>query len=82
MNTTTTSATPRHIDNKEPLLRIQSLGVNFGSLAAVKDVSFNAHAGKITAVIGPNGAGKSSLFNLISGAIRPSSGQVLFDGVT
>jgi branched-chain amino acid transport system ATP-binding protein len=80
MTNTSTPVTPRHIDStKQPLLRIQSLGVNFGSLAAVKDVSFNAHAGQITAVIGPNGAGKSSLFNLISGAIRPSSGKVIFN---
>ncbi|WP_413906263.1 ABC transporter ATP-binding protein, partial [Candidatus Skiveiella danica] len=48
-------------------------------MLAVNDVSFDAHAGKITAVIGPNGAGKSSLFNLISGAITPTKGRVLFE---
>jgi len=54
--------------------------VRFGALRAVDDVSFDAQRGHITAVIGPNGAGKSSLFNLISGAIRPSAGCVEFDG--
>ncbi len=63
----------------EPILSIRDLSVRFGALLAVNDVSFDAHAGKITAVIGPNGAGKSSLFNLISGAITPTKGRVLFE---
>lgn len=62
------------------IVSVRGLGVRFGSLQAVNDVSFDAQKGKITAVIGPNGAGKSSLFNLISGAIAPSAGQVLFEG--
>lgn len=62
------------------LLEVRGLGVRFGSLQAVNDVSFDVQPGAITAVIGPNGAGKSSLFNLISGAIKPSSGTVRFDG--
>ena len=64
-----------------PLLSVQGLSVQFGALKAVNDVSFEARQGAITAVIGPNGAGKSSLFNLISGAIRPTAGSVRFDGV-
>lgn len=62
------------------ILQVHNLGVRFGALQAVNDVSFAAECGQITAVIGPNGAGKSSLFNLISGAIAPSSGKVLFEG--
>jgi branched-chain amino acid transport system ATP-binding protein len=62
------------------ILGVRGLTVRFGSLVAVNDVSFDAQRGHITSVIGPNGAGKSSLFNLISGAIRPSAGQVLFEG--
>ncbi len=64
----------------ESILSVQGLGVRFGALAAVNDVSFEAQLGHITSVIGPNGAGKSSLFNLISGAIPPSAGRVLFNG--
>jgi branched-chain amino acid transport system ATP-binding protein len=64
----------------DAIVSVRGLGVRFGSLQAVNDVTFDAQRGKITAVIGPNGAGKSSLFNLISGAIAPSSGQVLFEG--
>jgi branched-chain amino acid transport system ATP-binding protein len=62
------------------ILSVRDLTVRFGALVAVNNVSFDARRGHITSVIGPNGAGKSTLFNLISGAIRPTAGQVLFDG--
>lgn len=62
----------------EAILKVDNLSVRFGALAAVNEVSFEALRGHITSVIGPNGAGKSSLFNLISGAIRPSSGNIFF----
>jgi branched-chain amino acid transport system ATP-binding protein len=62
------------------ILSVRGLTVRFGALVAVNNVSFDARRGHITSVIGPNGAGKSTLFNLISGAIRPSGGQVLFEG--
>ena len=66
--------------NGDTILNVRGLTVRFGTLVAVSDVSFDAQRGHITSVIGPNGAGKSSLFDLISGAIRPSAGQVLFEG--
>ena len=65
-----------------PILQVRDLGVRFGALQAVQGVGFDAQPGAITAVIGPNGAGKSTLFNLISGAIRPGSGSVVFEGRT
>ncbi len=64
----------------DTILSVERLTVRFGALAAVNDVSFAAERGRITSVIGPNGAGKSSLFNLISGAIRPQAGRVTLDG--
>lgn len=68
------------VTDNAPVLEVRDLSVRFGALTAVDQVSFAAARGHITSVIGPNGAGKSTLFNLISGAIRPSSGTVLFDG--
>ena len=62
------------------LLQIQNLSKSFGGLVAVNDVSFALEAGRITALIGPNGAGKTTCFNLISGALRTTSGRVLFEG--
>ncbi|MBV9064619.1 MAG: ABC transporter ATP-binding protein [Methylobacteriaceae bacterium] len=65
-----------------PVLEAHGLGISFGGLRAVEDVSFAAERNRITAIIGPNGAGKSTLFNLISGALRPRTGSVIFDGQT
>lgn len=64
----------------DAILQVSDLTVRFGALVAVNGVGFDAQRGHITAVIGPNGAGKSSLFNLISGAVRPSAGRVLLEG--
>lgn len=64
----------------DAILSVAGLTVRFGALVAVNHVSFAAERGRITSVIGPNGAGKSSLFNLISGAIRPQAGRVQLDG--
>jgi branched-chain amino acid transport system ATP-binding protein len=64
-----------------PVLEVHNLGVAFGGIRAVNDVSFAAAPNAITTVIGPNGAGKSTLFNLISGLIRPHSGRVVLRGV-
>jgi branched-chain amino acid transport system ATP-binding protein len=62
------------------LLQVNGLGKTFGGLKAVRDLSFDVNEGEIVGLIGPNGAGKSTAFNLISGALRPSSGSVRFDG--
>lgn len=64
-----------------PLLEVTDLSVRFGALRAVDNVSMQVAQGGITSLIGPNGAGKSTLFNLISGALTPTSGKVWFDGI-
>ena len=64
-----------------PVLDVRGLGISFGGLKAVDDVSFSIERHRITTIIGPNGAGKSTLFNLISGALMPRTGKVMIDGV-
>jgi branched-chain amino acid transport system ATP-binding protein len=63
-----------------PILRVDRLSKNFRGLAAIADVSFAIEPGSITSIIGPNGAGKSTLFNLVTGYLPPSAGEVQFQG--
>ena len=62
------------------LLQVDGLGINFGGIAAVDDLTFAIPAGRIYSIIGPNGAGKTTLFNMISGVYRPGCGRIRFDG--
>jgi branched-chain amino acid transport system ATP-binding protein len=64
-----------------PILEGRSVSMHFGGLTAVSDVNFHLNQGEILGLIGPNGAGKSTLFNLISAALTPKSGKILFKGV-
>jgi len=59
-----------------PILTVENLTMRFGGLIAVKEVSFAAAQGAITAIIGPNGAGKTTMFNCITGFYRPTSGSL------
>ena len=62
------------------MLAVESLTKSFGGYLAVKHVSFELRQGEILGLIGPNGSGKSTIFNLISGALRPTAGSIRLDG--
>jgi ABC-type branched-subunit amino acid transport system ATPase component/ABC-type branched-subunit amino acid transport system permease subunit len=62
------------------LLEVRGLDKRFGGVRAVDDCSFAVPEGSITALIGPNGSGKTTAFNLIDGTMRPTAGEVWFDG--
>jgi branched-chain amino acid transport system ATP-binding protein len=61
-------------------LELRGVTRTFGRLVAVDNVDLCVRAGERQAIIGPNGAGKTTLFNLISGLLLPSAGQILFEG--
>jgi len=63
-----------------PILSVVGMNKHFGGLAAVRDMSFDIHAGEAVGLMGPNGAGKSTLLNIISGEYKPDSGTVKFKG--
>ena len=60
------------------ILKIQNLTKNFGNVSAVSNVSIEVEEGTIHSIIGTNGAGKSTFFNMISGVISPSEGNVYY----
>jgi branched-chain amino acid transport system ATP-binding protein len=62
------------------IVTIADVSHRFGSLWAVRDVSFSVERGELLGLIGPNGAGKSTLFNLIAGALIPTQGEIVFHG--
>ena len=58
------------------LLEISGLTRNFGGLRAVSNLSFTVAAGEILGLIGPNGSGKTTIFNLITGFLSPTMGDI------
>jgi ABC-type branched-subunit amino acid transport system ATPase component len=62
------------------LLETKGVGINFGALAAARDIDFTLEQGARHALIGPNGAGKTTFVNLLTGVLPPSSGTVLLKG--
>jgi ABC-type branched-subunit amino acid transport system ATPase component len=62
------------------LLETVGLGKHFGGLDAIQSLDLRVEAGEIVGLIGPNGSGKTTVFNLITGLYRPTSGRIAFDG--
>jgi branched-chain amino acid transport system ATP-binding protein len=62
------------------LLEARNIDKNFGGLQAINQVSFGIRKGEIYSIIGPNGAGKTTMFNLITAFLKPSAGEIIFQG--
>ena len=62
------------------LLKVENIHVYYGSIHAIKGVSFEVNEGEIVTLIGANGAGKSSTLNTVSGLLKPKSGAIEFEG--
>ena len=62
------------------ILKVDDINVYYGSIHAIKGISFEVNEGEIVTLIGANGAGKSTVLNTISGLLTPKSGSITFDG--
>ena len=75
------SAQPAHAQPAhEVSLRISDIGMRFGGLWALSEVSFDVERGSVVGLIGPNGSGKTTLMNVISGVYKPTTGEVTYAG--
>src|SRR5258707_13767601 len=63
------------------MIRVTNLVKKYGSITAVRDVSFEVKAGEIFAFLGPNGAGKTTTIKILTTLLRPTSGEVEVDGL-
>jgi simple sugar transport system ATP-binding protein len=63
-----------------PLIELDRVSKNFGTVIALEDISMNVRPGEVHCLLGDNGAGKSTLIKILSGVHRPSSGEVRMDG--
>ncbi|MBV8538350.1 MAG: sugar ABC transporter ATP-binding protein [Alphaproteobacteria bacterium] len=63
-----------------PLVEMHGMGISFGGVRAVDNVSLDLHGGEVVGLLGHNGAGKSTLIKMLSGAYRPDSGEIFIDG--
>ncbi len=64
------------------MLEIRNISKRFGGITALNEVSFRITEGSFVGLIGPNGSGKTTMFNLISGAFKPTAGEVIYQGRT
>lgn len=79
-SSTTESAGGRDVSDAPIVMEARDLSKRYGRLAALRDVSFKVRKGEVVALVGDNGAGKSTLVNILSGALSPTSGEILLDG--
>jgi|TARA_B110001452_G_scaffold145498_1_gene120955 lipopolysaccharide export system ATP-binding protein len=66
---------------KEPLVQLDKISLSFGKRQILKNISFSINQGEILGLLGPNGVGKSTIFNLITGLIKPNYGSIIFDKI-
>ena len=69
------------MSEKQSVLKLEDITMQFGGVVAVNDLSLDVNRGEIVALIGPNGAGKTTAFNCITGVYEPTNGVVSFNGV-
>ena len=64
------------MENREKVLEVRGLGIDFGGLTAVNDLDLDIYQGEIYGLIGPNGAGKTTVFNMLTKVYQPSRGTI------
>ena len=66
--------------NPQPIISLENVSLSFDNRKILDNVSFKINQGQILGMLGPNGVGKSTIFNMITGLIKPDSGKIKFNG--
>ena len=69
----------KYFKNQKPVLKLNKISLSFGKRQILDDISFKVNSGEVLGLLGPNGVGKSTIFNLITGLIKPNYGSVHFN---
>ena len=67
--------------NPQPIISLENISLSFGNRKILDNISFKINQGQILGMLGPNGVGKSTIFNLITGLIKPNYGKIKFNGI-
>ncbi len=67
--------------NQKPLVHLKNVSLSFGKRQILDDISFKVNPGQVLGLLGPNGVGKSTIFNLITGLVKPAYGSILFNNI-
>ena len=78
---TTTNLLREQDTDKQPVLDVRNLGIDFGGLTAVDGFTMSIGPTEISGLIGPNGAGKTTIFNLLTSVYQPTRGSILLNGI-
>ena len=66
---------------QKPIVSLKKISLSFGKRQILDNINFEVNQGQILGLLGPNGVGKSTIFNLITGLIKPAYGSILFNGI-
>ena len=67
--------------NQKPVVHLKKVSLSFGKRQVLDDISFKVQSGQVLGLLGPNGVGKSTIFNLITGLIKPNYGSINFNNI-
>ena len=67
--------------NQKPVVHLKKISLSFGKMQVLDDITFKVNSGQVLGLLGPNGVGKSTIFNLITGLIKPNYGSINFNNI-
>ena len=65
---------------KKPIIKLEKISLSFKNRNVLENISFNLNQGQILGLLGPNGVGKSTIFNIITGLLKPNNGSIIING--